>query len=243
MKIVLANSKDEAIRTVASMVNEKISDHPSAVIGLATGKTMIPMYQTWVEMAREQNVDFGQASFFMLDEYSGISKDHPSSFCSYIRKHLLSPLNIKESQIEFPPAQMSSPLEASLQYENKIKSLGGIDLQLLGIGQNGHIGFNEPGSSKNSRTRKIKLSDETIAVNSVDFEGEMPSEALTMGIETILEAKSLLMLVTGKSKADAVKYLLNHHEDSSCPATFLKNHPHFTLVLDPDAASKINLNI
>lgn len=242
MRIILSESKEEAINTVASTLIEKVAEHPKIVIGLATGKTMEPVYKRWVEIAKDKNIDHSQCFFFMLDEYLGISADHPSSFKSYIKRHLLIPLNIEEDQIEFPP--VDRPLkEAGTFYESRIKDKGGIDLQLLGIGQNGHIGFNEPGSLKNSRTRVVDLSDDTRVVNSAGFIGEMPVRAVSMGIETILEAKSLLMLVTGKSKADAVKFLLNHHDDSSCPATFLKTHSHFNLVLDPEAASKINLKI
>ncbi len=128
--------------------------------------------------------------------------------------------------------------------EKLLSEKGGVDLQLLGIGRNGHVGFNEPGSLKNSRTRVVKLTEETIAANRDQFVDEMiPSEALSMGIETILEAKSLVMLATGKSKAETIKYLLNHHDDPDCPATYLKSHSHFTLVLDPEAASRINLKI
>ena len=129
------------------------------------------------------------------------------------------------------------------QYEDLLKKSGGIDIQLLGIGRNGHVGFNEPGSERFSRTRVVKLTAETIEANRDQFSDIIPSEAISMGIGTILDSKNLLMLATGKTKAEAIKYLLNHHDDSGCPATFLKNHPHFTLVLDPDAASKINLNI
>jgi glucosamine-6-phosphate deaminase len=177
----------------------------------------------------------------MLDEYLGLPDAHPSSFKHYIRTHVIKPMGLHEEQIAFPPVQAP---EAGPHYEQSLKESGGVDLQLLGIGINGHVGFNEPGSEKNSRTRKVKLTKETIEANSEQFvDGSIPVDALSMGIGTILEAKSLVMLATGKSKADAIKYLLNHHDDSGCPATFLKDHPHFTLVLDPDAASKINLKI
>lgn len=150
-------------------------------------------------------------------------------------------MGLHEDQVAFPPLHAQ---EAGLHYEQSLIESGGVDLQLLGIGTNGHVGFNEPGSTKNSRTRTVKLTQETIAANKDQFvDGKIPVEALSMGIGTILDAKKLVMLVTGKSKADTIKHLLHHHDDTSCPATFLKDHPHFTLVLDPEAASKINLNI
>lgn len=232
MRIIQCNSKLEAIEAVASMVVEKIESHPSSVIGLATGRTMEPVYASIVKQST--NVNFQKCFFFMLDEYIGLPDGHPSSFKHYIRTHVINPLKLQESQFAFPSAH----------YEETLKESGGVDLQLLGIGGNGHVGFNEPGSTKNSRTRVVKLTEETIAANKDQFVDQtIPTEALSMGIGTILEAKSLVMLATGKSKADAIKYLLNHHDDPECPATFLKNHPHFTLVLDPEAASKINLNI
>lgn len=241
MRIIQCDSREEAINTVASMVLEKVSAHPSAVIGLATGRTMEPVYAALIQEVRNLKIDLNQAFFFMLDEYLGLPKDHPSSFKHYIKTHVIKPLELKISQFAFPPVHAE---DGDIHYEQSLKEAGGIDLQLLGIGVNGHVGFNEPGSLKESRTRIIKLTKETIEANRDQFVDQIiPSEALSMGIETIMEAKGLVMLATGKSKADVVKYLLNHHDDPSCPATYLKDHPHFTLVLDPEAASKINLNI
>ena len=238
MRIIQCESKEMAIRTVAGMVIEKIESHPDAVIGLATGKTMEPVYAEIVKEVTSQNLE--KCFFFMLDEYMGLPDGHVSSFKHYIKTHVLKPLGLKESQFAFPPAHIENGPD---HYENLIRESGGVDLQLLGIGRNGHVGFNEPGSEKESRTRIVKLTEETIEANKDEFTDIIPHEALSMGIGTILDSKNLVMLATGKSKADAIKYLLNHHDDEKCPATFLKSHPHFTLVLDPEAASKINLNI
>lgn len=218
--------------TVAQMVVERIESHPTSVIGLATGRTMEPVYSAIVQ--KSEKTDYSKCFFFMLDEYVGLPDGHPSSFKHYIRTHVIQPLGLKESQFAFP----------SEHYEETLLESGGVDLQLLGIGGNGHVGFNEPGSKKESRTRVVELTKETIEANRDQFvDQKIPTQALSMGIGTILDAKNLVMLATGKSKADAIKYLLNHHDDESCPATYLKSHPHFTLVLDPEAASKINLNI
>lgn len=244
MKIVQADSHQEAISIVAGMILERVLAHPSSVIGLATGKTMEPVYEALVREAKEKSIDFSECRFFMLDEYIGISADHKSSFRTYIKERVLNPLGIRNEQVTFPPADASNISAAASEYENKIKSLGGIDLQLLGVGRNGHIGFNEPGSLKSSRTRLVELTQSTIDANRSEFPGEkMPSTALSMGIGTILEAKNLLLLATGEAKALVIKHVLNHHEDLDCPVTFLKDHPHFTLVVDPAAASKINLKI
>jgi glucosamine-6-phosphate deaminase len=241
MRIIQCNSKQEAIETVASMVVEKIESHPTAVIGLATGRTMEPVYASMAKLTKKSAGKFHKCFFFMLDEYLGLPDGHPSSFKHYIRTHVLKPMGLHEDQVAFPPVHAK---DAGSHYEQSLIESGGVDLQLLGIGTNGHVGFNEPGSAKNSRTRSVKLTQETIAANKDQFiDGKIPNEALSMGIGTILDAKNLVMLATGKSKADTIKYLLRNHDDTSCPATFLKDHPHFTLVLDPDAASKINLNI
>jgi glucosamine-6-phosphate deaminase len=240
----MSSSTQEAVSTVAGMVVDRIASHPNSVIGLATGRTMGPVYEEWVKLASAQDLNHDKCFFFMLDEYIGLPKDHPSSFRSYIEKRVLRPLKLHPDQFSFPPVHADSIHEAASHYELSLKEAGGVDLQLLGIGGNGHVGFNEPGSLKNSRTRLVDLTPETINANQADFpNGDMPHKALSMGIETIHEARQLVMLATGKSKADAIKYLLNHHDDPGCPATYLKDHPNFVVVLDPDAASKINLKI
>lgn len=243
MRIIQSASTQEAVETVARMVMERIESHPSSVIGLATGRTMEPVYAAMGGLKKSEDV-LDKAFFFMLDEYFGLPDNHPSSFKYYIQTHVVEPLELADDQICFPPVHVGSAALAADIYESNIKLSGGVDLQLLGIGRNGHVGFNEPGSEKNSRTRLVKLTEETIAANREQFvDDKIPTEALSMGIGTILEAKSLVMLATGSSKAETIKYLLNHHDDPGCPATYLKSHPHFTLVLDPEAASKINLNI
>lgn len=243
MRIIQSQSQKEAAEIIAMTLVDRIASHPASVIGLATGNTMVPVYAAWVSMARERAINHDKCFFFMLDEYLDIPTEHPSSFKSYLQKHLFNPLEIHEDQIAYPPVHSPSLAEAGAEYERTIQEAGGIDIQLLGIGTNGHIGFNEPGSLGDSRTREVELTAETIAVNQKNFDGRMPTRALSMGIGTILESSALLMMASGNSKAPVVKHLLNHHDDPECPATFLKSHPHFTLVLDPEAAAKINLKI
>jgi glucosamine-6-phosphate deaminase len=239
MRIIEAPSTTSAVEAVATILFDKMNKS-SAVIGLATGNTMIPVYAELVKMAHAGEANFQNCFFFMLDEYLGFPVNHPSSFKSYIEKHFINPLGLKDSQFAFPPAHLA---DGPNHYEELLKECGGIDLQLLGVGRNGHVGFNEPGSTGDSRTRIVHLTAETIEANKDQFQDVIPEKAISMGIGTILEAKELLMLATGKSKAEQIKYLLNHHDDPQCPATFLKKHHHFTLVLDPDASSRINLNI
>lgn len=244
MRIIISENTEKAVDVVTTIVLDKLTSHPTSVIGLATGRTMEPVYAQWVLEAKKRKLNFDRASFFMLDEYLGIDRSHPSSFKSYISARLKNPLSLHDSQFAFPPVHLVGKGVAGEHYEELIKEAGGIDLQLLGVGVNGHIGFNEPGSSMQSRTRVVELAEETKKSNQSHFDdGKMPTHALSMGIGSILEAKELVLLATGKSKAEAIKYILNHHDDESCPATFLKSHPRFTLVLDPEAASKISLKI
>ena len=244
MRIIITKSTSEAVEIVSDMILNKFPTQDRFVLGLATGKTMEPVYKNVVEKVKSRHLDLGSSSFFMLDEYVGLPDNHPSSFKAYINHHLISPLKLNTNQFSFPNPNSELQGKAGEEYEQKIKQAGGIDLQLLGIGSNGHIGFNEPGSSSESRTRIVKLTEETRKANQSQFGSEsMPEEALSMGVASIMDAKELLMLATGASKANAIKYLFNHHDDDSCPATFLKSHPRFTLVLDPEAAGKISLKI
>ncbi|HXH29913.1 MAG TPA: glucosamine-6-phosphate deaminase [Bacteriovoracaceae bacterium] len=244
MRIIMCDSSQEAVKTVSDMVLDKLESHPASVLGLATGKTMEPVYRSMVEDSKSRNLNFGKTFFFMLDEYMGLPAGHPASFQVYIQNHLMTQLDLDPGQFSFPPVHAPDPDAGAEHYEQSIKESGGIDLQLLGIGTNGHIGFNEPGSPKDSRARVVKLTPETIEANKDNFKDEKsPDTALSMGISTILESKTLVMLATGKSKADAIKFLVNHHDVPDCPATYLKGHPQFILVLDPEAASKINLKI
>ena len=244
MRILLGQSKAEAINIVVDIVLERMKNNSNLVLGLATGRTMEPVYEGLIKKFTDQKIPLDHHFFFMLDEYLGLETQHPSSFTSYVLRNLINPLEISQSQIAFPPVHLNEK-EAGHHYETLIKQASGIDLQLLGIGQNGHVGFNEPGSKRNSRTRVVELSAETMKANRDQFSlnTPMPQKALSMGIATIMESKELLMLATGTSKAETIKYLVNHHDDEKCPATFLKSHPHFTLVLDPEAASKISLKI
>lgn len=236
MRIIQSESTAEAIRITAEAVLERVQSHPNSVIGVATGRTMEPVYAELARIKRERAVDFSKCFFFMLDEYVGLPAGHPSSFREYVHRHLEAPLGLRRDQIACP--------SIGGDYEQTLKESGGIDLQLLGIGQNGHIGFNEPGSTKDSRTRKVVLTESTRKANQSQFhDEEVPREAVSMGIASILETKSIWLLATGTSKADAIKHVLNVHDDPKCPATYLKSHAHFTLVLDPWAASKINLKI
>src|SRR5690606_29625580 len=190
MQLIQCQSKDDAAKTVAGILFDYISDSTKKVFGLATGRTMEPVYAELIRLIKESGADLTGKSFFMLDEYYGRPDNHESSVKYYIKPHFQNPLGLKDEQIFFPPVQLDN---AGEKYEEDIRRMGGVALQLLGIGQNGHIGFNEPGSRKNSLTRRVDLTPETIEANREQFVGDIiPVDALSMGIGTILRAKSLV---------------------------------------------------
>jgi glucosamine-6-phosphate deaminase len=237
MKIILSSTPPEASNFVVERVLDHIQGKPSSVIGLATGKTMIPVYQQWIKLAKDRQIDHSRCFFFLLDEYQDLESEDSARFENFLKIHFFNPMNIRRDQYALPAMQ------GDFSYEQLIKESGGIDIQLLGIGRNGHVGFNEPGSKKDSKTRVVFLTPNTLEANRDSFTKSIPAKAISMGVGTILQSKSILLLAIGKTKSDAIKFLLNHHDDESCPATYLKDHPHFTLVLDSEAASKINLKI
>lgn len=237
MKIILETNGDRCCEMIVDRFENQLISNSASVFGLATGKTMIPFYDKLVRRAADRGLDFSKCFFFTLDEYVGLSKNDPSTFENYLKKNFFTPLGIRKDQYILPSVGHES------DYDKLILQSGGIDLQIVGIGTNGHIGFNEPGSEKSSQTRVVELAKQTILDNQSSFTEKIPTHAVTMGIATIFKAKSIVMLATGLSKANMVKFLINHHDDSSCPATFLKDHSNFTVFLDSDAASKINLNI
>ncbi len=237
MKIIPDSTIDRCCELMVDRFEDQLITNSASVFGLATGRTMIPFYEKLVERAALKNLDFSKCFFFSLDEYVGLNKDDTSTFENYLKKHFFTPIGIRKDQYVLPTIDQES------DYDRLILECGGIDLQILGIGSNGHIGFNEPGSESHSETRMVKLAEQTIRDNRASFSEKIPTHAVTMGIASILKAKSIIMLATGLSKASIIKFLINHHDNPDCPATFLKNHPHFTLILDSDAASKINLKI
>ncbi len=212
---------DQAANIVAHVVSEK----PNAVLGLATGSTPTGLYQRLVA----RNVDLSRVTTFNLDEYVGLDPSHPQSYHYFMWHHLFAPAGMRSEQVHFPGPH----------YEQCIAQAGGIDLQILGIGTNGHIAFNEPGSPLDSRTRTVSLSAQTIRDNARFFNhiDEVPGSAVTMGIATILDARKILLLATGKGKAPAVNAALKGPVTPQLPASALQNHPDVSVLLDYDAAA------
>lgn len=226
---------------VASHVGEAVRLRPQTVLGLATGKTFVPIYEALVSFSRETGLSFAEASSFNLDEYVGLKPNHPASFRHYMEEHLFRHVDLPADRALLPEAGEDAAA-ACLAYEAAIAARGGIDVQLLGIGRNGHIGFNEPGSAFDGRTQVARLTASTIAANTSDFPpGEVPPpEAITMGIGTILGAREIVLVATGEAKAEALARSFIEKPDTDCPGSALQQHGHVTVFCDEAAHARMS---
>ncbi|MFC7704451.1 glucosamine-6-phosphate deaminase [Plastorhodobacter daqingensis] len=236
---VLASQEDVA-RQAAALLEARIRQGAARVLGLATGRTPLRVYALLSEAVRDGRLSLAGISTFNLDEYAGLSPDHPGSYRSYMNRHLFAGSDVDLARTHVPDGLAADPVAAGRDYEARIKAAGGIDLQLLGIGQNGHIGFNEPGSPFDSRTRMVPLAASTRAANAGDFPGgTVPERAITMGIGTILEAREIVLLACGPAKAEAVAAMIDGPVGPACPASALRLHPRVTVLCDAEAAARV----
>ncbi|GHA29843.1 putative glucosamine-6-phosphate deaminase 2 [Devosia pacifica] len=237
-KIIIAENTDAAERAAAALIEASILAKPASVLGLATGRSMIGVYRALVAAYAESRISFSQVASFNLDEYCGLAPNHPASFAHYMNEHLFDAVDIRRDQAHLPDGNAT---DAAKSYERAIAEAGGIDLQLLGIGRNGHIGFNEPGSDAATRTRVVELARQTQDANAADFPAgtPVPDHAITMGIATILEARQIVLLATGAAKADAVFAAVNGEVGTHNPASFLRTHSDVTIICDRDAARRL----
>ena len=228
----------EAAKRVAAMVRKK----PDCVLGLATGSTPIGLYKELVRMHKEEGLDFSKVTTFNLDEYVGLPPEHNQSYHYFMWENLFKHINIDPRNVYIPQGMAENVDEFCEWYENRIKEVGGIDLQILGIGSNGHIAFNEPGSSLGSRTRIKTLKESTRRDNARFFSSidEVPKYAITMGIGTIMEAQEIILLASGKNKADALKKTVEGPITAMCPASVLQLHRKATIIADEEAASLLD---
>ena len=237
MRIIVCKNYEELSEKAANIVASQLTLKPDSVIGLATGSTPLGMYSKLAEMNKSGEIDFSDVISFNLDEYYPIQKDNSQSYDKFMKDNLFSKINIKPENTHIPNGEATDPIKECDEYERLIKENGGIDLQILGIGQNGHIGFNEPDASLSSRTHLTNLTENTIKANSRFFASsdEVPRQALTMGIATILKARKIILLANGANKSRVVSELLNDGINTSVPATLLKTHPDVILICDEDA--------
>ncbi|NND99314.1 MAG: glucosamine-6-phosphate deaminase [Pirellulaceae bacterium] len=237
--ITVCSDADQASLHTARLFAEAIGKNPKLVLGLATGGTPVATYRELVRMHRDDNLDFAQTTTFNLDEYVGLAPDHPQSYRMFMQQQLFDHINIDPSRTNVPDGLAVDVDRHAGDYEQRVANAGGVDLQLLGIGHNGHIAFNEPGSPRDSRTRQVDLTERTVQSNARFFDSidDVPRTAITMGIGTILEAKRIVLLAIGESKAAAVRLAVEGKIDADHPASFLQTHPDVTYVLDAAAAS------
>jgi glucosamine-6-phosphate deaminase len=236
MRVIACDNYEEMSRVAAEFVKSQMIMKPSAVLGLATGSTPIGTYKNLIGM----ELDFSEVTTFNLDEYYPIKRENSQSYYYFMSKNLYDHVNLKKDNIFIPNGETKDALQECKDYEKAIESRGRIDLQILGIGQNGHIGFNEPSDNLEADTHVVDLSEDTIDVNARFFENrdQVPTQALTMGVATIMKAKKILLLASGAEKVEAIKALLENKVNTQVPATVLCMHPDVTIICDKKALGK-----
>ena len=239
MKLIICENYEEASAEAAKVMLGIIKNKPTANLGLATGSTPVKMYELMVEDHEKNGTSYKDIKSYNLDEYYGLEHTHPQSYYYFMQKHLFSKLDIKPENVHVPKG--SGDIQASCDEYNKLLAENVIDIQLLGIGSNGHIGFNEPGTSFDAVTHVVDLKQSTIEDNArLFFDGkieDVPKQAVSMGISNIMNAKSVLLLAFGKGKAEAVKGMIEGPVTEELPASILQKHQDVTVILDKDAAS------
>lgn len=241
MKIVTTRDYAQLSKAACDIVSDKLKCISEPVLGLATGSTPEGLYECLIERCKAGEISFKNATTFNLDEYVGLDETHPGSYQYYMKEKLFNHIDLPIERANVPSGTDSDLESHCKAYEQKIRETGKIDIQILGIGVNGHIGFNEPGTSFNSRTHVVELDPSTIEVNSRFFNSidEVPGKAVTMGIQTIMDADEVVLIISGENKADTVAAFIESDVSEDFPASVLKNHPNFTLIVDEAAYSKV----
>jgi glucosamine-6-phosphate deaminase len=241
MEVIVKETYEQMSALAAQMIAELVRKKPRCVLGLTTGSTPVGTYQELARMHKEEGLDFSQVVTFNLDEYVGLKPTHDQSYRYFMNDNLFDHINIRKENTNVPDGMTGDITGGCALYEEKIFEAGGIDIQVLGIGGNGHIAFNEPGSSLASRTRVKTLTGETIQDNSRFFDtiDDVPKYAVTMGIGTIMEARRIIILANKKSKAPGVAAAVEGPVTAMCPASVLQMHPAVTAITDKAAASML----
>lgn len=239
MQIIVTKNYDEMSQVAADIYKEHLVKQPETVLGLATGSTPLGMYERLVKY-HQDGLDFSKVTSFNLDEYIGLAGHHPASYRYFMEEHLFGKVNIRPEQIFIPSGVADDPESECEAYEKRLQDAGGIDLQVLGIGVNGHIGFNEPGTPLNSTTHVVELTASTREANARFFESieEVPTHAISMGIKSIMKARRIILLASGESKAEAVAQAVKGPITPDLPASVLQLHPNVQFVID-EAAGRL----
>ncbi|HZG77626.1 MAG TPA: glucosamine-6-phosphate deaminase [Paenibacillus sp.] len=237
MNILTFPTDAELNEAGAGIITGLVQTKPNAVLGLATGSTPIGIYKEMIRTFRKNMVSYKQATTFNLDEYVGLPASDPQSYAQYMKEHLFDHIDASPERTHIPNGTATDPQAECKRYDALLEACGQIDLQLLGLGHNGHIGFNEPDHSLIRGTHVVKLSDQTREANARFFESpdRVPTHAITMGVGTILKAKTILLVVKGADKADIVHRALTGEITTECPASLLQTHPHLVVLLDAEA--------
>lgn len=237
MKIIRTEDYAEMSLQAGKLMAEKIRSNPRITLGLATGSTPKGLYQYLIRDHQEKGTTYKEVKSVNLDEYIGMSPNNPNSYHYFMRENFFNHVDIDQNQTYVPNGAASDLKKECVRYEALIKELGGVDLQILGIGQNGHIGFNEPGTPFNTRTHIVTLEESTREANSRFFNSldEVPTHALSMGIASILDSKEIFLLASGEAKAEALFRLINEGISEDFPASALKKHQNVTIIADKDA--------
>ena len=240
-EIIKANNYEEMSRIAAEKVISKITEKPNAILGLATGSTPEGLYKLLIEDHQKHYTSYRYVKTVNLDEYVGLDKDDKNSYFTFMREKLFNHIDVDLNNTNIPDGTAANMEEEAARYEKYIDEIGGVDLQILGIGHNGHIGFNEPGTSFKSTTHLIKLAEKTREANARFFNSmdEVPTEAITMGIQSIMDSKEIILLVSGASKAEALKNLVYGEITEDFPASVLRLHNKVTIIADQDALQLI----
>ena len=241
MKVIVCENYEELSNQAAKIVSSQLIVKPNSILGLATGSTPIGLYRNLIEMNQKGEIDFSKVKTFNLDEYYPIKKSNDQSYDYFMNEQLFSQVNIDKKNINIPNGEASDAEAECARYESLLEEIGGVDLQILGIGQNGHIAFNEPDEKLVAVTHLTDLTQNTIEANARFFksEDEVPKKALTMGMGSILKAKKIVIMANGANKAKAVAELMDDMISTSNPATMLKVHSDVTLICDKEAFSQV----
>jgi glucosamine-6-phosphate deaminase len=241
MKIIRAKDYKDMSRKAANIISAQVIMKPACVLGLATGGTPVGTYAQLIDWYNKGDVDFSEVTTVNLDEYRGIRRDNPQSYWYFMHKNFFDSVNVQPDRIHVPDGANLDAESACREYDAVIRRVGGIDLQLLGIGPDGHIGFNEPGAAFELGTHCVNLTESTIEANKRFFEKmeDVPRQAYTMGIKSIMQARKVLMIANGANKADIIRTAFFGPVTPEVPASILQMHPDFTLVLDAEAAARL----
>lgn len=241
MEVIILANAEEASHTAARLVARQLREKPASVLGLATGSTPLGLYRHLARLHCEGTLDFAKASSFNLDEYAGLAPDHPQSYHHFMEENLFRHINLPRERARIPNGLARDIPAHCAAYETAIRAAGGVDLQILGLGSDGHLGFNEPGSSLTSRTRIKTLTEQTRRDNARFFssEAEVPHHVITMGLGTIMDSHMCLLLAFGKAKASAVAAAVEGPVTASVPGSILQFHPQAKVILDEEAASQL----